>query len=131
MEGSRREATSKTPVFRGFTREHNIRVRYPCARQRHRRSISVARRPVWSSGILVGDNLDIGALLVVGEHDGDAVNEREMLQVDGKSLAGLSGPDHTDAGPDFLSALLFAGGLAVEEHVCRVRHKYTLMINDI
>lgn len=68
-----------------------------------------------SSRVLVGDDLDIvGVLLVVGEHDGDAVREGEVLPCDGGAGAALVPPDCADLGPDFLGAL---GTFAVVDEV--------------
>jgi hypothetical protein len=71
-----------------------------------------------SRNLLVRDELvAIHALLVVGEHHGDAIPKREVLPSDVESLAALVVPSRADAGPDFLATLVFAGGLAVVEDV--------------
>ena len=75
-------------------------------------------------GLLVWDELEaVKALLLVGQHDGDAIGKRLVLQGDRKSGTALDRPGRTYARPDFLAALVFAGGLAVVGDIGRcVRH---------
>ena len=75
--------------------------------------------------LLVRDQLKaiIMALLVIGEHHGDAIGKRLVLQSDGKSSAALARPGSANAGPDFLAFPVFAGLLAVVDDIGRgVRH---------
>ena len=70
--------------------------------------------------LLVRDQLEaIRALLILGEHDGDAIGKRLVLQGDGRAFAALIGPDGADTRPDFLATLVFAGGLAVIDKMGR------------
>src|SRR2546425_8600916 len=69
---------------------------------------------LWSRRLLVRDELEaIRALLIVGQHDGDAIGKRLVLQGEGESRAAFVRPSRTDARPDFLPTLVFAGRLAV------------------
>ena len=73
--------------------------------------------------LFVGDDLDVvvsaSVPLIIGQHDGDAINKRLVLQGDGGALPALVGPDRANARPDFLAALVFAGGLAVVDEMSR------------
>lgn len=69
--------------------------------------------------MLVRDDLDVGVARIVGEHDGDAVGKRQVVPGEGGALAVFVGPDRAYFGPDFLAALVFAGGLAVVDEVSR------------
>lgn len=57
--------------------------------------------------------------LIVGQHDGDPIDKRLVLQRDCGAFPVLVGPDGANARPDFLAALRFPGGLAVVDEVCR------------
>ena len=72
-----------------------------------------------SRGLFVRDDLDIIVLLIVGQHDGDAISKRQVFPGDGGALPVLVRPDRADAGPDFLATLVFARGLAVVDEVSR------------
>ena len=74
--------------------------------------------------LLVRDKLKaVKALLLVGQHDGDAIGKGLVLQGDGKSCAALERPGRAYAGPDFLAAPVLARGFAVVEDIGRcVRH---------
>jgi len=74
--------------------------------------------------LLVRDQLEaVRTLLVVGQHHGDAIGKRLVLQGDGKSSAAPVGPGSAYARPDFLAALVGAGLLAVVDDIGRcVRH---------
>ena len=71
-------------------------------------------------GLLVRDELVVvRPLLIVGQHDGDAISKGLVFQGDGKSIAALDRPGRTYARPDFLAILVFAHGLAVVEDIGR------------
>ena len=71
-------------------------------------------------GLIVRDELVVvRALLIVGQHDGDAIGKGLVFQRDGKSVAALDRPGRTNARPDFLAVLVFAHGLAVVDNVGR------------
>ena len=72
--------------------------------------------------LLVRDKLkaiSVRPLLIVGQHDGDALGKRVVFQGDGKAAPALDRPGSPYARPDFLAALIFAGGLAVVEDIGR------------
>ena len=68
--------------------------------------------------LLVGDKLvAIKALLIIGQHDGDAIGKRLVLQGDGISSTTSVFPGSAYARPDFLAAPVFAGGFAVVDDI--------------
>ena len=72
-----------------------------------------------SRRLLVRDDLDVIVPLIVGQHNGNAINKRLVLQSDGGALPALVCPDRANAGPDFLATLRGADGLAVVDEVSR------------
>ena len=72
--------------------------------------------------LLVRDDLEavsVRPLLIVGQHDHDAIGKGLVLQGDGKSSTAFERPGRANARPDFLAALVFARGLAVVEDIGR------------
>ena len=70
-----------------------------------------------SSKVLVGNDLNFGLLLVVREHNSDAVTEGQVLPRDVNPVTTLGGPDFVDTRPDFLTALVFARCLTMVSEV--------------
>jgi hypothetical protein len=73
------------------------------------------QRPLRS--LLVGNELEVIVLLVVGQHHRDPVPQGEVFPGDIESLAIFVRPDRADAGPDFLTALVLARVPAVVEDI--------------
>ena len=68
--------------------------------------------------LLVRDELvAVKPLLLVGQHDGDAIGKGVVLQGDGKSVTALDRPGRANAGPDFLAVPVLAHGLAVVDDI--------------
>ncbi len=94
----------------------------------------MSRQYVWvrqlSRSLLIGDELvAVKALLIVGQHDGDAVAKGQVLPGDVEALPALATPGRADAGPDFLATPIFPGGLPVVDEVgWNVGHKVQLVI---
>ncbi len=71
-----------------------------------------------SRSLLVRDKLvAVKALLIVGQHDGDAVAKGQVLPGDVEALPALATPGRADARPDFLAGRVFADSLPVVEDV--------------